>query len=165
MVPFSHPVLALKYSDRKCLIRAVLPFARVAHATCSALRSATLGTARAGMWHEFGLIPHKQGASQGGCYGLCARTPPALGHRDTAATSPSTGDQLVSVPVLTGGFKGSDCPLIPVGESRVVTLSWLFPTQFPHCRDTPQMGQGPSGGRCHLGTSAPADTLQLQPPH
>uniref|UniRef100_A0A8C5JFD2 CYRIA/CYRIB Rac1 binding domain-containing protein n=1 Tax=Junco hyemalis TaxID=40217 RepID=A0A8C5JFD2_JUNHY len=57
------------------------------------------------MWHEFGLIPLL--TSKGGCYGLCARSWPAQGHWDAAATSPSTGDQLVSVPSPSGGFKGS----------------------------------------------------------
>lgn len=41
-------------------------------------------------------------------------------------------------------------------------LSQLFPPQFPHCGDdpvpVPWTGWGPSGGRCHLGMAAPADT-------
>lgn len=61
----------------------------------------------------------------------------ALGPWDTAATSPSTGDQLLSVPVLTGGFQGSACPLTPVGCPVLVTRPWLSPAPFPHCGDAP----------------------------
>lgn len=81
-------------------------------------------------------------------------------HRDTGTQLPPLPAPVTSwclCPRSLVALKG------PGGESRVVTLSCLFPAPFPHCRDTPGAGQGPSGGRCHLGTAAPADTQQLQP--
>lgn len=80
-----------------------------------------------GTRREFGLSPGKAEAAPRGAGGgplwvtglqLCARSQPAPWHRGTmapAAILPGTGDQLVSVPVFTGGFKGSGCPLTPAG--------------------------------------------------
>lgn len=70
------------------------------------------------MWCEFGLIPPIRKRQLCRCWGRMLRAAGELGagqHRGTAAISPGTGDQLVSVPVFAGGFKGSGCPLVPVG--------------------------------------------------
>lgn len=121
------------------------PFPRVAHAACSALKSPKLGTARAAMWHEFGLIPpltgkgHHRGDVMGSVPGPEQRW-------DTGTQLPPLPAPVTSwclCPCFTGGFEGSCCPLTPVGGSRLVTLSCLFPARFPHCRDAPGTIWGP----------------------